>query len=76
MLLLKKYQNYLIRIRSSRPSDPECPVRVPGDRGRSNIDITEHTNDELVVSDMAIDMLTRMAKGENIAELSNNPLFN
>ena len=63
-------------IRHSRPLAAEAPVRVPGDKGRSRIVLADVASQTLSVPDTTVSLLTRMAKGEKISELSSNPLFN
>lgn len=65
----------LEEIRTSRPLEGHV-VRAPGDRGRSRVSLAEIASQTLEVPDTIIALLSRMAKGEKIAELSSNPLFN
>lgn len=66
----------LDEVRLSRAQTTQGEVRAPGDRGRSRIDIRACGDDELDIPPTTLDMLDRMSKGESIAELSSNPLFN
>ncbi|MEX5637631.1 Ldh family oxidoreductase [Parafrankia sp. FMc2] len=63
-------------IRQARPSRDDEPVRVPGDRARARIDLQAVFSDPVEVEDSTIALLTRMAAGEKISELSSNLLFN
>lgn len=63
-------------VRATQPLDEGPAVRCPGDRGRTQIVISEHLTDTLDVPDTSLELLRRMAGGEKIAELSSNPLFN
>jgi hypothetical protein len=63
-------------VRGTRPEHPDRPVRAPGDRGRSRVDLNATAADPLEVPDTTLEMLGRMAEGESLAELSSNPLFN
>jgi LDH2 family malate/lactate/ureidoglycolate dehydrogenase len=66
----------LQQVRDSRPLDGSVPVRAPGDRGRSSIELDRRGSEMVDVPESTISLLQRMAKGERIAELSSNPLFN
>jgi L-2-hydroxycarboxylate dehydrogenase (NAD+) len=63
-------------IRSSRPDGENKSVRCPGDRGRSSLDIKNHLNERVQISETILQMLDRMAKGENVTDLSASHLFN
>lgn len=66
----------LASVRSSRPEHPDTPVRAPGDRGRSAINIADRAASSLELPETTIEMMKRMAAGEKIAELASNPKFN
>jgi LDH2 family malate/lactate/ureidoglycolate dehydrogenase len=63
-------------IREARAEISERPVRVPGDSGRSALNIDDFKDAELDVPKATLTMLERMAKGEDVSELASNPLFN
>ncbi len=63
-------------VRNTRPENPDRPVRAPGDRGRSRVDLVSEGKTVVDVPATTLEMLTRLADGESISELSSNPLFN
>ena len=63
-------------IRNSRPVSIDRKIRVAGDRGRSSVDIETILKEEVSVPQPILDMLGRMASGEDVSELASNPLFN
>jgi LDH2 family malate/lactate/ureidoglycolate dehydrogenase len=63
-------------IRASRPEDGNGTVRCPGDRGRSSIDIKKHLGEQIQIPETILQMMVRMSKGEKVADLAANRLFN
>ena len=72
----KHIEQLFDEIRNARPEFTGKPVRVPGDSGRSSLNISELLDREIEVPQATIDMLDRMSLGENVSELASNPLFN
>ena len=71
-----RLDHLLNSIRHTRPEDPTRPVRVPGDHGRNRMSITREGDRIIDVPEKVLEMMRRMADGENVAELASNPLFN
>jgi LDH2 family malate/lactate/ureidoglycolate dehydrogenase len=63
-------------IRASRPENGNGKVRCPGDRGRSSIEIKEHLEEQIQISETILQMMGRMSKGEKVSDLAVSRLFN
>jgi len=63
-------------VRESRPASGFPAVRAPGDRARGGWLASSHLDDLLDVPEATLTLLDLLAAGEDVSQLSSNPLFN
>jgi len=80
ILGLEKFKtgvDHLIQdVRAARPIDDKVSVHVPGDRPHGEAALAPAVGGMVTIPQKTLDLLERMASGENMAELAANPLFN